>query len=130
MQLRHSLDRSVGGGGMAADMLVRIGLAYIEYANRNAEDFLLLFSRGCGAVPNLSDEADDAPLRPLVDAAECGLTSGEFDPLFAPEELAWGVWAMAHGMAILQLTVPQGGGIDHGIDDAYALRAHVAGLAI
>ena len=129
-RLRERLELAAGGPGMAADMLVRLGLAYIEYARDHGEDFLLLFSRASGPVPSLRDSGDEAPLRPLVEAARCGLSTGEFDPLFEPEELAWGVWALAHGMAVLQLTVADGAGIDHGIDDTYALRAHVGGLAI
>ena len=128
--LRQHLDAAMAGSSMAADMLVRLGLAYVEYARGHAEDFLLLFSRAAGPVPDLHDQDEAAPLRPLVDAARCGLASGEFDPLFEAEELAWGIWALAHGMAMLQLTVSGGGAVDHGIDDTYALRAHVAGLSI
>ncbi len=128
-ELRASLDKATTGGGMAADVLVRLGLAYVRHAADNQEDFLLLFSRSMGSVPAL-DGGPDSALWPLVEAADCGLTSGEFDPLFIAEELAWGVWALAHGMATLRLTGPPLTTLDGAVDDAYALRAHVAGLAI
>lgn len=128
--------------GWAGDRMVRLGVAYIGHARDNPEDFQLLFSKHAGPMPGLKsrpgtwtgavmeDEAPlVSPLQPMVDIARAGLTSGEFDPLFSAEEIAWGVWALAHGTATLRLSgAPSVGDADAG--DTWALRAYIDGVSV
>ena len=108
-----------------------VGQAYLAFAREEPAYFAAMFEARLpkDASRELSQATDNAfaVLRQACEALIAQLPAGKRPPALM---MALHVWAMAHGMAVLQLTVPQGGGINHGIDDAYALRAHVAGLAI
>jgi len=108
--------------------LVRIGLAYVRFAREAPEDFLLLFAR----LPSRRRSTSEAPVSTspfaLVLAAarehrqEAGLTAKGGD-----EELAYAVWGLAHGMAMLQLTHLKGFEADFARADDAALRALLDG---
>jgi AcrR family transcriptional regulator len=108
--------------------LVRIGLAYLRFARESAEDFLLLFAR----LPSRRRSTAEAPPATspfaLVLAAarehrkQAGLTFPGGD-----EELAYAVWGLAHGLAMLQLTHLKGFDADFPRADEAALRGLLDG---
>jgi AcrR family transcriptional regulator len=109
--------------------LVAVGLAYVRYAREVPEDFQLMFSRATrwpspdpGASPELT-----AVLAEIVGAAlaEGRIALGGFE---RTEHLTYALWALVHGMATLQLTLPAQPGVDYDAADGAALRAFLRGL--
>lgn len=129
--LADRLRRAVELGRRSHDgPLVALGLAYITYALENKEDFLLLSSR-LGATrssPGKSIPAD-SPYRiafeEVVRQIVCGVLGRRSK---AAEQMAYGLWALAHGLAMLQLTNLAGLDADFAAADRNALRAYVSGL--
>ena len=77
--------------------LIRISIAYIQFALENPDDFRLLFFHNlhtdCGAK-NL-----------IAEQVELSIDTGEFLPSFDfdQEEITHSIWSLAHGMAMLAL---------------------------
>ncbi len=108
--------------------LVRIGLAYVRFAREFAEDFLLLFAR----LPSRRRSTAEAPAARspfglLLAAARRHRAQHGLRTKGGDEELAYAVWAQAHGMAMLQLTHLKGFVADFETADEQALRALLAG---
>lgn len=110
--------------------LVAVGLAYVRYARDAPEDFQLMFSRATrwpdpAAPPEASPSV--AVLEEIVKEAlaDGRVTLGDFE---RAEHLTYALWALAHGMAMLQLTHPMPIPLDYDAADAAALRAFVRGL--
>jgi len=108
--------------------LVRIGLAYLRFARQSPEDFLLLFARLPSRRRSSAETPPAASPFALVLAAArehregCGLRAGDGD-----EELAYAVWGLVHGLAMLQLTHLKAFEADFVRADALALRALIDG---
>ena len=122
-RLRDAIARTLD------EPLVAVGLAYVRYAREVPEDFQLMFSR---ATRWPSPEPGAAEAYPVIDAvvtaalAERRIGLGDFE---RAEHVTYAVWALAHGMAMLQLTHPAPVEMDYEAADAAALRAFVRGLA-
>jgi len=93
---------------------VRLGIAYVRFAEERPTDFMLLFDRRstrrslAEAVPANSEYAMiRAALADLVGAGR----PGGADPRLL-EVLAYGFWSSIHGMAVLQITHLAGFGAD------------------
>jgi len=97
-----------------AERLVRLGLAYIGFAQERPTDFMLLFGRRstrrslAEAVP--ADSEYTMIRDALADLVGIGRPGGA-DPRVL-EMLAYGFWSSIHGMAVLQLTHLAGFGAD------------------
>lgn len=100
-QLVNTLELSVQQN-TSDHPLVAMGLAYISFANQNADDFQLLFQH---AQLEPSHNITNAFMELVEDAVD----NGEFLPGydFEDEEMAHSYWAMAHGIAMLALTREQ-----------------------
>jgi AcrR family transcriptional regulator len=125
--LRTALARAAARPGPAARRLVGIGLAYVRFARQRPEDFQLLFSQLPSGRRSLAQAIPQrSPYQVVVDAVQALLPGAEGRPA-AVEELAYGLWATAHGMAMLQLTHLEG--FEAGFDevDRRVLEALVAG---
>jgi AcrR family transcriptional regulator len=104
--LRMALEKASKQGGERA-RLEALGAAYVAWAKSHAEDFLLLFSQ----LPSKRQSFPDAPavdspyllvLEAVRRAREAGAVRiGDDEDV---ERLAYGLWAAAHGMAMLQLS--------------------------
>ena len=96
------------------ERLVRLGLAYIRFAQERPADFRLLFGRRSTrrslveAVPEHSEYAEITAA--LADVLQVGRPGGA-DPGIL-EVLAYGFWSSIHGMAVLQITHLAGFGAD------------------
>jgi AcrR family transcriptional regulator len=112
--------------------IVEIGMAYIAFAHRSPEQFLLIFDR----LPSRRSSVHQAPgerspYRFLLGAVQAALDSGA---IRAPEglgleEIAYGVWALVHGMATLQHTHLRQHYANFAAVDRLVLQAFVQGLA-
>lgn len=88
-------------------LLVGLGLAYVAWAKEHPEDFLLLFDRLPSKRKSLAEgPAPESPYRVVVDAVRRAAEAGAVRARGPAEveRLAYGLWATAHGMAMLQLT--------------------------
>jgi hypothetical protein len=89
------------------ERLVALGLAYIRFARENPQHFLLVFARLPSQRSSLAvSPSAESPYRVVLQAVQDGIESGDFvaRSRFGVEEMAYGLWATAHGMAMLQLT--------------------------
>ena len=130
--LASRLRRAAEAGRSSRDgPLVEIGLAYVSHALENKEDFLLLFSRLGSGERSLTEQISaDSPYRVVFEEVVKQVVGGMLRcPSSQAEQITYGLWALAHGMAMLQLTHLAGYDADFGTADRSALRAYVSGLA-
>lgn len=128
-RLRHALERSVEASPDEA--LLAIGLAYVRFALSDPDGFRLLFlQRGSGrasleqAVPEASPYA--VVLRAVSDAALARRVHAKSTT--EVEHIAYGLWGLAHGLAVLRLTHLAGMEADFESADRAAFEAYLAGL--
>jgi len=127
-KLRAALERAGKEARGARAAVVALGIAYVAWARRHPQDFLLLFTR-LGSKRRSLDQAapPESPyqvvLAVVTAAREAGVLAGD------PETVAYALWAAAHGMAMLQLTHLAGFGADFEAADRAALAALIAGFA-
>lgn len=94
-------------GASAADVVVALGLRYIEFAETHPAQFTLLFN----TLPieiHTWEEFMSAPttFRIPQRAVQAGIDSGEFHPRpgYGRDEMAYNLWALVHGLAVLRQT--------------------------
>jgi AcrR family transcriptional regulator len=122
---RAATDRST------AQRLVQLGLAYIRFARENPQHFMLIFTQLPSQRATLQvPPAGTSPYQLVIQAAQDGIDAGVFvaRPGFGAEQIAYGLWAMAHGMAMLQQTHLQHFAADFEAHDWQVLEQFVAGL--
>ncbi len=87
--------------------LVELGLAYIRFAVQNMEHFKLVFTydRQGPSIP-YEELAFDDTYRLLLDAVQAGIDAGVIatGESYGLAEIALGLWATAHGLAMLQMS--------------------------
>jgi AcrR family transcriptional regulator len=106
--LRLALDKaSKKPAGDDRARLAALGAAYVGWAKSHAEDFLLLFSQLPSKRQSFPEApAVDSPYLLLLDAVRRARASSAVSIRDDEdvERFAYGLWAAAHGMAMLQLT--------------------------
>lgn len=102
------------------ERLVELAMAYVAFARRYREDFLLLYAR-----PNEEPPGKGTPYSIWLNQV-----AREFGPTRKAEvpRLAYTVWACAHGLAMLQITALANVEGDFQTSDRAAITAMVAGL--
>lgn len=132
-RLRHSIIQSFVESSFAepGGSLVAIGLAYLAYARENPEDFLLLFSRIDSSNQWHSNEINSlAPYRVVFEEVVQQIINRTLHmPSCKAEQISYGLWALAHGMAMLQLTNLAGYKADFATADRAALESYIRGLS-
>ena len=110
--------------------LVRYGQEYVRFARALPEDFLLLFLHLRSQRTAHAQPVEAAsPYRPILLAAQEGLATGAFNAAAGDAEtLAYGLWAVVHGLAMLQLTHLKGYEVDFEVADSAVIESYVAGL--
>lgn len=99
--------------------IVRLGIAYRDYALREPHLYAIMFDR---QGPEFDDRARDeavATIAPLVDAVRRGQDAGMLRKV-APELVALSCWGIAHGLVSLELagSMPPGLEVASGYEDA------------
>jgi len=109
-----------------AEDVVRLGIAYRDYAISAPHLYAIMFGRRDEGLPDELAEDAAATIVPLIDAVRRGQAAGRF-VAGPPERTALACWATAHGLVSLELagTVPPGLEIAAWYEDA--LRAMAAG---
>ncbi|MCC6216504.1 MAG: TetR/AcrR family transcriptional regulator [Polyangiaceae bacterium] len=111
--------------------LLRLGSAYLGFARENPEDYLLLFGRMASQRRAPSEPLGSGnPFGVVVACVQSGIDGGAFCPRpgFGAEEMAYGFWALAHGMARLEAEHLAGYAADFESIDRLVLEAYVTGL--
>ena len=95
------------------EYLIELGLAYIDFAVRNPDFFLLMFANpSTGVAPGFGpDEAvaemtdDGSSFGLLLAAIQRGIDEGLYvtRPGYGLLEMAYGAWSLVHGMAMLRI---------------------------
>lgn len=104
--LRDTL-RAVPNTLPTGEYLVELGLAYIHFAEQHMEHFKLMFTYERQGPPVPYEELEfDETYRLLLDAVQAGIDAGEIStgPSYGLDEVALGLWATAHGLAMLQMS--------------------------
>lgn len=124
--------RSVPANLPPRQRMVEVGLAYVSFAHRNPEQFLLIFDRLPSGRSSLQQPPGErSPYRFLLDAVQAGIDSGAVVVRegLGLEEIAYGVWALVHGMATLQQTHLRQHDANFAVVDRLVLETFVHGLA-
>lgn len=97
-----------------SEYLVEVGLAYIDFAVRNPDFFLLMFANPATSVSSGLD-GDDAVAELTVEGSSFGLLLAAIQrgidegvyvtrPGYGLLEMAYGAWSLVHGMAMLRVS--------------------------
>lgn len=110
------------------DDIVRLGIAYRDYARGEPHLYGVLFARLDEPDPEAGAEAAQT-IEPLIDAVRRGQAAGRLVDVPATR-IALSCWGMAHGLVSLELagTVPPG--LDIAGDYEAALRTVVDGWSV
>lgn len=90
-----------------SERLVQLGLAYLEFAHDRPEHFRLIFSYLTSNRDTFNEPADDgSPYSMLLQAVRAAIEAEELTPRddYSLEEIAYSLWSLVHGMAMLRQT--------------------------
>jgi AcrR family transcriptional regulator len=89
-----------------AERLTQLGLAYLNFARHNRAHFLLIFTTVSPNKIAPDQLAATAPFHNLLQTVQDFVDTGQIDlpPGYGAPELAYVLWSLAHGMAMLELT--------------------------
>lgn len=100
-------DEMEAAGATAGEQVVALGLRYIEFAQVRPAQFTLLFN----TLPIQFDTweefiAGQSTFRIPQMAVQHGIDTGEFHPrpAYGCDEMAYNLWALVHGLAVLRQT--------------------------
>jgi len=114
------------------DYLVEVGLAYVSFAHENPEMFTMLFMNMSGPTEAITiDQLDEQDAFSIVaKAIQSGIESGKIklDPDLNAIEISYGLWAVVHGMAVLQVTYLEAFPLNYERADRYTIRVFIDGL--
>jgi AcrR family transcriptional regulator len=105
--------------------IVRLGIAYRDYALREPHLYTIMFARHADDFEDARGDAA-ATIAPLFDAVVRGQSAGILRQV-PPERIALACWGIAHGLVSIELTgaLPPGLDVAGGYEDA--IRAMVDG---
>jgi AcrR family transcriptional regulator len=116
----------------ADEYIVELGVAYIDFALNNVEHFMLMFARVPDGPPvTYADVAADKTYRIVLDAVQAAIDEGFIvvQPNLDRDDIAYGLWSLAHGLSVMQLTNLSNFDYDFEAADRGALKTFVRGLA-
>jgi AcrR family transcriptional regulator len=115
----------------ASQRLVEMSLAYVGFALRNPEQFLLMFGSLPAEQSSLEDPgADQSPYGVLLTTVRTAIETGEF-PVTTDGEaegVAYSLWALMHGRAMLQLAFLRNFQTDFEGIHRWAIEVFIKGL--
>lgn len=104
--LRIYLDR-VPTDLPPAERLLEMGLAYLDFAHDHAEHFMLIFNNLTSSRSSFNEPVEaHSPYHLLLQAVQTAIEAEEFSPQdgYTLEEIAYSLWSLVHGMAMLRQT--------------------------
>ncbi|MFZ4816624.1 MAG: TetR/AcrR family transcriptional regulator, partial [Phototrophicaceae bacterium] len=117
------------------DYLIEIGLAYVQYAKDHPQQFLFFFVQGVDlleedtAHPYTLDE--DETIQIVDSAVQRGIESGQIRADDRTSlEIGYGLWAIAHGAAMLQIRYIVGEPLNFPRADRILLETYVRALFV
>lgn len=127
----RSYLRRVPGHLAPDETIVELGKAYIDFALDNEQHFMLMFSR----VPDrpeiaYEEVARDETYRILLDAVQAAIDGRFIEERsdFNRDDIAYSLWSLAHGLAVMQLTNLYNIVYDFERADRAALHTFLTGL--
>jgi hypothetical protein len=108
-----------------------MGLAYLNFARAYPEHFRLIFVNLTANYTTLTNTEDNnSPYQILLEAVRTALEAGEFKAQegFAVEDIAFSLWSLVHGMAMLEQTYIQNAQSDFTPLNRQALQVFTVGL--
>ena len=111
--------------------LVRLAQAYLTFARESPQDYLLLFGRLRSKRNSGQEPIEPSSPFALVFAAVLdGIAAGELhtEEGFGADEISYSLWALVHGMAMLQATHLATYKADFEEVDRRAVEKFIAGL--
>jgi len=105
--------------------------AYVGFAKNNSEDFVLLFSRSRSTRRNLIEpEIPSSGYALVLETVVLGISKGQINKNKhrSAEDMAYGLWALVHGMATLQTAHLKGFQANFENADREAIGAFLVGL--
>jgi AcrR family transcriptional regulator len=133
--LNHFLEalRSVPQDQPFDEFIVQLGQAYIGFAKRHPQEFLLLFTEARGVIDDTPEEAEIASKSYAIlhDAVAQAIEAGQIQahPTLQAAEAAFSFWALVHGMAMMQVSYQRRMDLDFDAVADTAIRALARGLA-
>ena len=123
--------RRVPAGLPLEEYMVQLLGAYIDFARQNPELYSLMYTQltvGISEVPAEFNPEDSFTI--LIRAVERGKDEGAFQVSddYGVFEIAYSLWAMAHGMAMLQLNYMRGFNFDFERVDRKTVQVFLQGL--
>lgn len=117
------------------EYMVALGLAYVQFARQNPEMFTMLFTNFNGPTEMVDLEQldeDDAALSIAYQAMKRGIETGIFalPDGYGAMDLTYALWALVHGMAVMQVTYLRDLPMDFEHADRLALQTFVRGLMV
>lgn len=112
------------------ERLVELSLAYIEFALRNQDYFALMNNLPSQRMSLAEPVATESSYSSLLQAVQTAIEAGKIivKEGYGPEEIAYSIWAMIHGMAMLRLTHLRHFQADFEHNNRQALAVFMAGL--
>jgi len=114
-----------------AERLLEMGLAYLTFARQYPEHFRLIFINLTASPTALLTTGEaDSPYHILLQTVQTAIEAGEFKAQegFAVEEIAFSLWSLVHGMALLEQTYLRDTESDFTLLNRQALRVFAMGL--
>lgn len=87
--------------------LVEMGLGYLDFAREHPEHFRLIFIHlSDDQVGQVKTELEESPYEILSQTVQQAIEAGEIsvDDGFSLQEITFSLWALVHGMALLEQT--------------------------
>ena len=118
-------------GAPSLEKIVKLGVAYINFAMKNPQDYLLLFS-GIQSGRRSFDQTlpPESPYQIVADTIQSCLDQKllRFGPGMTVEAAAFGLWSLVHGQSMLRLTHLRGFNADFDSAANLLVKTYIQGL--
>lgn len=112
------------------EYLIELGLAYIDYALKNTEHFIMFNRMGPDVPVDYADISIGEPYLLVIRAVQRALDAGIITGCegFGQHEIAYSLWTLAHGMATLQATQMRNVRMNYSAINRHAFETFLCGL--
>ncbi|MCU1658954.1 MAG: Transcriptional regulator, TetR family [Pseudonocardiales bacterium] len=105
----RAMDQATAGIEDPAERIRRRGLAYLDYALNDPENYRLLYMGRPDEMPDWFEPTrllGDTGLSTMVSDAAAAIAAGQFSDAYDPAVLACLLWMALHGVASLLIALP------------------------